>query len=190
MTASRTRALIFLFTLLMGCSSVQVSQDYLPDTPFLQLKTYQWQSEKQKSSGDARVDNPLMNSRIRKAIDQYLAEQGFRLGSEGKPDFYISYNYTIRSKIESNDTGGGVGFGFGSFGRFGGIGINTGREIREYDQATLLIDFVKPQTNDLIWRGNGTRRVNQHTTPEESTKMVNEMVNEILKQFPPLPGGK
>jgi hypothetical protein len=169
---------------------VQVSQDYLPDAPFLELKTYQWQSEKQKSTGDARVDNPLLNNRIRTAINQFLGEQGFRLLSEGKPDFYISYHYSIRSKIESSDTGGGVGFGFGSFGRFGGIGINTGQEIREYDQAALLIDFLKPQSNDLIWRGTGTRRVNQHATPEESTKTVNEMVAQILKQFPPLPGGK
>jgi hypothetical protein len=182
--------LFIFFAFLMGCSSVQVSQDYLPETPedrFFDLKTYQWQSEKQKLTGNQLIDNPLLIKRIRTAIDHTLAEKGYRLITDGEPDFVVAYSYSLRAKIESGGSGSSVGFGFGTFGRFGGVGIRTGQEIREYDQATLLIDLINPQSGDLLWRGNGTRRVGQHPTPEKTTKMINEMVLRILDQFPPLP---
>ncbi len=178
--------LIFIF-IFWGCTSVRVSQDYLPETEFLDLKTYRWQSDKQKPSGNKRIDSPLLDKRIRAAIDRSLEERGYRRVDDGDPDFIVSYAYSIRSKIESRDSGSSVGFGFGRYGRYGGIGINTGNEVRQYDQATLLIDLIKPQNGDLIWRGNGTRRVGEHSTPDETTEMVNEMVSKILNQFPPLP---
>lgn len=187
MTGSSRLVWIFIFALLTGCSAVQVSQDYLPETQFYDLKTYQWQSEEQKPSGNKDIDNPLLVKRIRGAIEQVLTEKGYRKTTEGSPDFYVSYNYDLNSKIESNDTGAGFSFGFGSRSRFGGIGINSGREIREYNQATMLIDLVNAKTKDLIWRGKGTRRIPDHSTPAKTTETVNEIVAKILYQFPPLP---
>jgi len=179
--------LFLLFLFFAGCSSVQVSQDYLTDTSFNNLKTYQWQSETQKPTGNPRIDNPFLVSRIRTAVDQTLAKKGFQKINAGKPDFYVAYTYNLRSKIESKDVGTSFGFGFGRVGRFGSVGINTGQEVREYDQATLLLDLFNGTTQDLIWRGNGTRRVGEHSTPEEETDIVNEMVSKILEQFPPQP---
>jgi hypothetical protein len=173
--------------LLLGCSSIQVSQDYLPDTEFYNLKTYQWQSEKQKSTGNERIDNPLLDKRIRTAIDNSLLEMGYKKIETGSPDFYVAYTYALRSKIESRDSGTNIGFGFGKVGRYSSIGINSGQEINEYDQANLLIDFTNSKTKDLIWRGNGTRRMADHYKPEKITEIVNEMVSKILAQFPPLP---
>jgi hypothetical protein len=173
--------------LLMGCSSIQVSQDYLPDTEFYNLKTYQWQSEKQKPSGNNRIDNPLLDKRIRTAIDHSLFEMGYQKIETGNPDFYVSYTYSLRSKIESRGTGTSFGFGIGKVGRYSSIGINSGQEISEYDQANLLIDLTNSKTKDLIWRGNATRRMAEHYQPEKITEIVNDMVSKILAQFPPLP---
>ncbi len=180
---------LFALLLLTGCSSVQVSQDYLPDTRFFDLKTYQWQSETQKPTGNKQADNPLLNKRIRSAIDQTLANKGYRKITEGTPDFYLAYTYMLKSKLESRDSGVGVGYGFGVGrpGSFASVGINSGQEIREYNQGNLLIDLIHPESKELMWRGTGTRRVSDHSTPEKTTKMVNEMVAKILNQFPPLP---
>lgn len=177
-------AFLFIF---LGCSAVQVSQDYLNNANFFNLKTYRWKSEEQKPTGNKRLDNPFLVKRIRSAIEDALAAQGYSKITDGKPDFFISYDYSLKSKIESRDTGTSFGFGFGSFGHFGRLGVNTGKEIRQYDQATLIIDFINAGNEELLWRGMGTRRAAEHTTPEKETKTVNEMVTKILDQFPPLP---
>lgn len=186
MIASDNLIWIIFLTLFLGCSSVQVSQDFLNDARFLDLKTYRWKSEKQKPTGDKRLDNPFLVKRIRSAVENSLSAKGYTKLTEGKPDFYVSYGYSLRSKIESRDTGASFGFGFGSVGRYGGVGINTGQEVRQYDQATLIIDFINTGSDDLMWRGTGTSRASEHSTPEKATKAVNEMVTKILDQFPPL----
>jgi hypothetical protein len=180
------KLLLILFVgLIIGCSAVQVSQDYLPGAEFHNLKAYQWRSNKQKNTGNGNIDNPLLIRRIRTAIDHSLSKMGYEKIETGTPDFYVSYTYSLRSKMESRDTGANFGFGFGSIGHYGAVGINTGRDINQYDQALLLIDLIDPINNDLIWRGNGTRRVAEHYKPEKITKIINEMVSKILAQFPP-----
>ncbi len=176
-----------LFGFLWGCQSIQVSQDYDLSKDFSSLKTYEWQTKTQPKTGDIRVDNPLLDARIRSAINDSLSKKGYKRITQEKPDFYVAYNYQIRSKIESDDVGMGVGFGWGSRRRFGGIAVDTGRYISEYDEGVLVIDLNDASKGDLLWRGTGTARVNQHSKPEEITKGVNEAVEKILSQFPPLP---
>jgi len=105
--------------------------------------------------------------------------------SNRTPDFYVGYQYTFRGKVGSDDAGIGVGFGIGSFGSHGGIGISSGSGVSEYDKGTLVIDFIDASNSDLIWRRTGARRVSQHSDPEKRTKNINETVDKILAQFPP-----
>jgi len=176
-----------LFGFLWGCQSIQVSQDYDLSKDFSSLKTYEWQVQTQPETGDIRVDNPLLDARIRSAINDSLSKMGYQRNTRGKPDFFVAYKYQIRSKIESDDMGVGVGFGWGRHGRFGGIGVDTGRYISEYDEGVLVIDLTDASQGDLLWRGTGSARVNQHAKPEAVTKEVNAAVEKILSQFPPLP---
>ena len=63
----------FLFTLfIFGCSGIEVSQDYKPDTNFNNLKTYTWKYINQEKSGDVRIDTPLMDDRIRTITESNL----------------------------------------------------------------------------------------------------------------------
>jgi len=176
-----------LFGFLWGCQSIRVSQDYDLSKDFSLLKTYEWQTQTQPETGDIRVDNPLLDSRIRSAINNTLSNKSFQRITQGKPDFYVAYTYQIRSKIESDDVGVGVGFGWGSRHRYGGIGVDTGRYISEYDEGELVIDFKDGFKGDLLWRGIGTARIDLYAKPEEITKGVNAVVEQILSQFPPLP---
>ena len=176
--------ILFIF---WGCSTLKVSQDYDLKANLSVLQTYAWQSNTHKETGDVRVDNPLLHSRIRSAVDFYLLEKGYRKVSQGVPDFYVNYQYLVRSKVESDNIDGGVGFGFGTFGRHGGIGISTGGSVSTYDEGMVVIDILASGNKDLLWRGTGTRRISQHSNPEETTKNVNNTVEKILAQFPPQP---
>ncbi len=177
----RIRAAMVL--LLFGCSSVTVSQDYEIGADFSTYRTFDWVSAEQPRTGDIRVDNPLLDARIRSAVEQKLTVQGYRKKTTGQPDMLVAYHLTIRSRIEGDTFR--TGFGYGRYPYWGGAGFETA--IRQYDEGMLVIDIGDAAENRLIWRGTGTRRVTEKANPEKSTRIVNQTVTEILNQFPPKP---
>jgi len=179
--------LMIFLALLTSCSGIEVSQDYNMKADFSNLKTFDWHLAKQKKTGDLRVDNPLLDSRIRQAVDSSLAQKGYQMKFKGTPDFYVGYKYAILKRIRSERVRTGIGFGFGGSGSFGSIGIGTGSDVREYDEGMLVIDITDTKNRKLLWRGTGTRRVFRHSSPKETTKKVNQTVEKILSQFPPQP---
>ena len=179
---------VLVFSLLglpWGCSSIRVSQDYDLSRDFSSLRTYAWQSDKQPETGDIRVDNSLLDTRFRSAIDDALAKKGFQKKTQGKPDFYVAYTYQIDSKVESSNVTFGFGFGSGGGGAYTGMGVNSGGRVSEYDEGLLVIDLMDVATADLLWRGTGTARFDPSTDPEKSVKAINAGVEQILAQFPP-----
>ena len=185
----KLKNVIFLTVLAIftGCSGIEVSQDYDVVADFTNLKTFDWYLAKQIKTDDLRVDNPLLDSRIRKAVDRILAQKGYQRIFKGTPDFYVGYKYAILTRIGSERVSTGIGFGFGGSGSFGSIGIGSGSDVREYDEGMLVIDITDTINRKLLWRGTGTRHVSRHSDPAKITKEINENVEKILAQFPPQP---
>ena len=181
------RKYIFLAVSLpvLGCSGLDVSQDYDMTTDFSGLNSFAWKSEVQPSTGDIRVDNPLLDARIRAAVERTLTANGFRKAAGSPPDFTISYVFQIRRRIESERVRTSVGIGSGGGGAFGGVGVGTGGGVSEYDEGMLVIDIMRPGGRSLLWRGTGTRRIGRQTSPEQITADVDRTVDRILAPFPP-----
>ena len=173
----------FVSFFLQACSGITVSQDYEKEYHFDGLKTFAWMPNKDNAYGVK--DNDLVDKRIRNAIETKLLAKSYRLVDSYTPDFFISYHLTVEQKITSSGMTGGVSIGRSSYGRYGGIGMSTGSDVRAYDQGTLLIDVTIPLGDKLVWRGIATQSVSDHTSPEESTVRINETVEKILAQFPP-----
>jgi hypothetical protein len=169
--------------LFFGCSAVTVSQDYEIGADFSKYRSFDWVSAEQPRTGDIRVDNPLLDARIRKAVEQTLTSKGYRKKTDGPPDMRVAYHLTIRSRIEGDTFRSGFGYGYYPY--WGGAGFET--TIRQYDEGLLVIDIGDAAENRLIWRGTGTRRVTEKASPEKTTRIVNQTVTEILNQFPPKP---
>lgn len=170
-----------------GCSGIQVSQDYGKGADFSGVSSFAWASDTQEKTGDVRVDNPLMIRRIREAVEQTLIEKGMRKADRSEAGILVQYHYEIRQKVRSDDVRGGFGFGAGTWGRSGGIVIGTGGEVQTYDEALLVVDLLRPNESDLLWRGNATYRLAEHSSPEKTTQRVNQAVEKIFAQFPPAP---
>lgn len=166
-----------------GCSKVQVSQDYDPGMSFPELRSYSWKSPKISENADARINNPLLHKRFLESIDRVLAQKGF--GQSQNNDFLVTYDFSIRSKIQSSPVSTGFGFGVGSSRRYGGIGFDTGTDIQQYDLAVLVIDVYDNSSNTLLWRGTGSEIYGSQPSPEDNIAMVNRLVEAILAQFPP-----
>lgn len=60
-------------------------------------------------------------------------------------------------------------------------------DVQTYDEALLIVDPLRPNERDLLWGGNATYRLAAHSSPEKTTKLVNEAVEKIFAQFPPAP---
>jgi hypothetical protein len=168
---------------LSACTTVKVSQDYDPATDFSDYRTFDWYPGPQPKTGDIRVDNPLLDDRIREAVTRELISKGFRRVTDQMPDLYTAYHLTIRTKLEADTLHTGIGYG--RYPYYGGFGTDTW--IRQYDEGMLVIDIADAEKNELIWRGVGTRRVTETRSPQRSTEVVNKTVAEILAQFPPGP---
>jgi len=176
--------LLCFLVLINSCSKVQVSQDYDPGFIFGTAISFNWQTESPPTDNSStKTSNELLDKRFHKAIEDNFLKRGLLL--TGSPDLLISYTYSVVSKLEADPFSPGFGFGYGSFGRYGGVGIQTGSNIRQYDLGVLVIAIQSGTTNELLWRGIGTRQVFTHSSPETVTKEVIETVEAILKQFPP-----
>jgi hypothetical protein len=185
MTAYRWVVFALAVVLASACSRVQVSQDYRETADFSQVRSYAWTSDVQEKTGDIRVDSPLMDERIRAAVAANLSGRGMRPALAGQADVQVRYDYQIRQKIRSDDTRGGLTVGYGAYSRGGGIVLSTGSDVKSYDEGLLVIDLLSSEDGELLWRGNATFAVPEHSTPEKITGLINEAVEKTLAQFPP-----
>ncbi|MEA2069507.1 MAG: DUF4136 domain-containing protein [Verrucomicrobiota bacterium] len=168
-------------SLLTGCSSVSVSRDYDVSTDFSKLKTFAWQHEEQPQTGNPRIDNDLIDERVRAAVNAELMAKGFRQGDKAEADFHVAYFVEYKQRISGSSVSFGIGGG--SYGRHGGVGYNTG--VSDYEEGHLTIDIVDPADGRNFWRGVGRRTSYDSNNPKKITKVVNSAVAGILKKFPP-----
>lgn len=166
-----------------GCASVQVSQDYDPHADLSRYGTWQWQDPIQASTGDIRLDNPLQDKRIRRAVENHLASRNIN-PAQGHPDLYLTYHLAIEQKIQSDTYYSTMGVGSYYYPWYGGVDIET--RVRQYDESRLTIDIFAADTGGLLWRGVGTYRPRAYKTPQEATEAIRKTVDKILLQFPPV----
>ena len=164
--------LVFTLLLLVGCSSISVTQDYDTTYDFSKLKTFGFIP----LSKDANIDQ-LNANRISDAIKNDLTAKGYSLAENA--DFGIALLFGKQTKTNI-DT---YGYGYGPYwGRYGGMGSI---DVTQYDEGTLIIEFVDISKKQVIWRGSGTGVIDRTASMDERTERINNAVTKILAQFPP-----
>ncbi|WP_372805687.1 DUF4136 domain-containing protein [Pontiella sp.] len=166
---------------LSGCSSVSVRRDYDSSVDFSALKTVAWQHAGQPLTGNPRIDNDLIDDRIRAAVARELAKKGFVWVDQAEADFLVAYFLAYKQRGGFSSISFGVGGG--SYGRYGGAGYNP--RVSDPEEGVLTIDILNPATNKNYWRGVGRRNSFEGNTPKKTTKIVNSAVADILAIFPP-----
>ena len=169
-----------------GCSTVSVDNDYDPAVDFGNLKTFAWIEKQSTDEAPTIADNTLLSDRIERSVHAVLETTGLSQAPRGEADFLISQHIGVQQKLQVDTTQYGYGYGFG-YGAWGGPigGFPSQTTVSQYEQGTLVIDFVRPENKNLIWRGTGQSRVRKTTSPQEREKLIREAVTKILNQFPP-----
>ena len=170
--------------MLTACATT-VNVDYREGYDFSTTRSVQVAQQAQMVSSDTRVNSPLVDARIRKAIVDHLAAQGVAV-VDGKADARLVYQVGTRSSMESY--GSGISVGYGTFSGHSAFGLGygfPGYDVETYDEIVLTIDFLDVQEDTLLWRGSDSERLGDGSTPDTMTGMINELVGDILSNFPP-----
>ena len=163
---------LFFMGFIISCSSIyDVKYDYDRQINFSALKTFDWMQAPQRTG-----TNSLVVQRIKNAVNAELETKGLTITSNN-PDFLIAEYHGKKDKVQISDWGYGRSHRYG----YSPVGVSA----YEFEEGSLILDFVDPESKKLIWRGSAKAQIDSVDTPEKKEKLINEAVKEILEKYPP-----
>lgn len=138
----RNVALVALLTA-GACAPMQV-HTYVPrGSDVRSFHTYAWAPAGAFDTGDPRLDdNTMFVDRLQSAVERQLARKGWATAVGGQADLVIHFHARVDQRLDlaepsrpgrANEAGAG------------------GPQV--HDAGTLLLDFIEPRSNRLVWRG-------------------------------------
>jgi len=161
-------AIIVAIILTPGCSSITVNQDYNTSFDFSKWKTFGFIPVPESAGIDQ-----INATRLGDAIKKQLTAKGYKL--EEPADFGVALMFSKQTVTDVQS----YGYGYGYWGGVGGV------DVTQYDQGTLLIDFIDMKDNQLEWRGSGQGALQDNPSVEDRMANIDSAVAQILAQFPP-----
>ena len=155
--------------------------DYDKSVDFNNYKTFAWMPQATLANADNYQISPLMEQRVREAVNTQLQAQGMSLVDESSADVLLNYHASVDTKIDS-DT---FNVGYGARWNYWGLGYNTQTTTHEYEVGTLILDVIDRESNQLVWRGAREGGLKKHQSSEQRTEALNKAVATILSGFPP-----
>jgi len=169
----------FLFAAALGgCASPKIGYDFDRNMNFRSYHTYAWVPGPQEATGDRRLDNALLDTRIRTAIDMQLHSKGYTASANGSPEFFVAYHVGMKDMMKGSSTQNYIGD------RAQGT-YTTLSDIQPYKEGALLIDIVDAASKQLVWQASALTEVDQGLTPKEREERITNIVRAMLSHFPP-----
>ena len=151
----------------VGCGeteSINASTRYGPGVKLSGLgPAFAWAPSAPADPANPPVGGPELRQLIHSIVERELKAKGFTPSAADSPDFLIDYRIGKRQKTDS--------------------GVNPHGEV--FDEGSLVLDVLNPQSGALIWRGVAQARVLYGITPEVREKRLNLAVQRLMKDFPP-----
>jgi hypothetical protein len=159
---------------------MSIHTDYDREVDFSRLKTYRWIEEPVRAPSAALQNSPLLERRVRDAVDRELAARGYIHPLTGPVDFFVAFHAGLRDRIDITQTA------------YHGRRPGFRREVAvdRYHEGTLVIDVIRPgetpgvENARLVWRGWARGAVGDR---DQAASQVNDAVAGILSRFPPQP---
>ncbi|TXK37799.1 DUF4136 domain-containing protein [Pontibacter qinzhouensis] len=139
-------------------------------------------------NGETPQYNTSIDEQLKAAIASELVIKGLTPAIDEAPDLLIAYDIAIATDPESQNNVVVPGYGYGYSYWYGYrfnydfAGLPTYRSISEYQVGTLVIDFINPGLNALVWRGWADGGI---TVTDTDQKRLNRAVSSIMAQYPP-----
>jgi hypothetical protein len=181
-TTLRLVLAIALTCIFSACETVTVTSDYDHAADFAKYKTY-------ALTPPNRGENmsPTSEAALRNALRAELAAHGLTEAAAKKADLDIVRHVFVQEKTsvqQWTDWGygyhGGWPYSFGSYGMWMGAPM-TYVDVNQYNEGTMILDFVDARTKKLVFRGVGKAVVGG---PESNAAKIREAVSKIVAGYP------
>ena len=178
MTRTPLISLLLLVASVAACASPKVGYDYDRGANFSGYRTYDWTAGNREPTGDKRVDNSLVDARIRSIVENQLRSKGYRPSSTRQPDFYVSYHAGVKDLAKGASTQRYIGDR--ATGKY-----TTINAIEPYKEGALLVDIVDGTSNQLVWQGTAVAEVDPGMTAKERDEHLTRIIGAMFAHFPP-----
>ena len=180
----KTFGLIIASALLFSGCSAPVSKDYNPNVDFQRYQNISFLPADRVENNAIlkyKAEQPLQAQRIKIAIEESLQAKGISVERDPANGF-VSYYVQTETYMAQDPVS--IGFGFGTFGRHGGIMFGANEPLVESKDYNLIIDIYDPNYQ-VVWRGKTEVDFTLANSPQESMQLIRAAVQKVLANFPP-----
>lgn len=164
-----------------GCITVLTAVDYDKNIDFSKLKTYNYYGK----GIDQLALNNLDKPRMMGAVETAMAKMGFSKADQ--PDFLVNIVVLSSTKTRADWGYSGGGYQWDATAmayqwrdsQFGPLSTS-----KQYQGGTIIIDFLNPRTNAILWHGVGSGF--DFDDYDNREFRINSAVKQILAQYPPI----
>jgi len=169
---------------LSACSQARIRYDYDARANYASFKTFDWMAASKRAKEKAgNVENPIMDRRVKGAIERELTAKGFKLEGSADPDFLVTYYPIFKERAYRTTTHMGMGWGYRPW-----WGVRTGTSVSQvhtYQEGTIVVEIVDFKSSQLIWHGAAVGALTGLETPQDAEEVVTREVHRLLEAFPP-----
>jgi hypothetical protein len=138
------RTTFVLAVALAGCASTRIHSEVAPNTDLGRYRTFGWLAN--HNGGPVSI----VDQHVRDALAEQLTRQGLQQVPAESADFLVTYHVLQEHKVAVADWGNGI-YGWAP-------------EVVAYSDGALIVDFIDPRTNRVIWRGSAGGAVDRTGT--------------------------
>lgn len=176
---------------LFACGpSITVTQD--PSIPMPGAATYMWGPPPQNvpNSEGVVAQSPVIQQRVKSAIDAELKEKGYRLTDSAQAAFVVRFAVGAKDNQTHVTNDVSTGAGVVSSNACGGASCWSGWDYGWYGtqttdvqtrQSGVVVDLLDVKTNTLAWRGIYKHDATGKVPTQEA---VQKAVDELFKKLP------
>jgi len=137
----------------------------MPSVDISRFGTYDWIEEARHESKEARrllERFPLVDEIVTDMVDSLLQAKGY-IKSSSNPDFRVTYLLAVEDRQ---------------------VWTRNQRRVREFREGSLILDFIDPATDKIIWSGAEEDLVEEERTPRQRRRVVERGLLRILEHVP------
>ena len=169
---------------LVGCQAFTVRSDWDRGITFSSFRDYFWIEPLEREKASPFADNTLLRKRVRAVVEDELTRRGLRRSqSRADADFLVTYTVLVEERLDVDGLdafiGGSYHHGHHSLGSF-----RSTTSVDSFQEATLIIDFLDPKSEALVWRGWGKGMLGTRDRERDYATLARG-VEAILAKYPP-----
>jgi len=165
----------------VACAGIDITVDHEadPEADFAGYETYDWMPPESRRV-NIKTRDPMVEQRIRNAIESQLRAKGLRKVDSGEPDIRIGYLLVLEDGVDSQTmyNRSDPDWRYRTY----GPETTTTRTVA-YTIGTLVIDVFEVEKKALVWRGAAEGQTRQDQDAGKQEKRINEAVRMILAEF-------